>query len=143
MSYRVDLLAPALLGSLFLSPAFAQEAPVPDMKGTWIGTTHAVHIGHMPHRRATREGHNFGGPLELRITITEQEHILFTGKLYINDKVETLIGSINPDSKNGIALDDDGQIMFTLSNPDKMDACYSHMDENVKAAACFTLTRSK
>jgi hypothetical protein len=141
MMSRIALLGSGLLYCLLTSPASA--ADVPDMKGIWKGNTHAVLIGHMPHRQATREGHNFGGPLELQITIKEQEHTMFMGRLDINGRTETLIGSINPDSRNGIALDDDGQIIFTLSGSEKMDACYSHMDENVKATACFTLVRTK
>lgn len=141
MMVRSALLGSGILCWLVSAPASAQD--IPDMKGIWKGNTHAVHIGHMPHRRAVREGHNFGGPLELQITIMEQEHTMFMGRLDINGRTETLIGSINPDSRNGIALDDDGQIIFILSGTEKMNACYSHMDKDVKATACFTLIRSK
>lgn len=113
------------------------------MKGVWKGTTQAVHVGDMPHRKNAKPGHNFGKLIELSANITEQEANMFKGHLDIGNQKEVLIGSVHPATHSGVVLDNDGSFTFTLEGSDVMHACYSHLTDAAKATACFTLTREK
>jgi len=135
------LLAVALLGSAPL-PLAAQGAP--DLLGTWRGRGYAVHIGPSPYRAPQQEGVNFpDNAIELTYVITRQEGNRFAGELSGGTHRETLIGALQPDNRGGIMLDDDGQYIFTMRDPDTMDLCYQHLYPSSKAVACFTITRSR
>jgi hypothetical protein len=141
MTIRKVLLVPAAVLALASPEASAQD--MPDLKGVWKGTTQAVHIGDMPHRRNAKPGHNFGKAINISADIAEQEANMFKGHLDVGDKREVLIGSVHPATQSGVMLDNDGGFTFTLEGRDLMHACYWHMTATAKATACFTLAREK
>ena len=125
------------------APALAQQAP--NLVGTWKGTSPgAAVVGGNPYHQGTSEGEpHFTNAIEFTITITEQKGNRFVGKLSDGKRTEKLIGAISPNNQSGMALDDDGQYVFTIRDRDTLDVCYSHMTQASKVVACFPWTRAK
>ncbi|WP_421694358.1 hypothetical protein [Aestuariivirga sp.] len=117
-------------------------ADEPNLVGVWKGSAIAVHIGDTPYRKSDGEITFGEKQIEFTYTISQQKGPLFSGQMTAMDKSEVLIGSLQPDGKGGVMLDDDGQYAFTLPAPDRMDACYSHMKPNSKVVTCWTLTKA-
>ncbi|MDP1967307.1 MAG: hypothetical protein Q8K93_34470 [Reyranella sp.] len=135
----------AVLALLMLAePAFAQQPP-PNLVGTWKAVSPgAAVVGANPyHPGATQAEPHFTEPLEFTITISEQKANRFTGKLTDGKRAETLIGAISPNNLVGIMLDDDGQYVFTIRDPETLDVCYSHATATSKVVACFPWTKNK
>jgi hypothetical protein len=126
------------------APALAQQPP-PNLVGTWKAVSPgAAVVGSNPyHPGATQAESHFTEPLEFTITISEQKANRFKGKLTDGKRTENLIGAISPNNLVGVALDDDGQYVFTIRDIDTLDVCYSHATQGSKVAACFPWTRSK
>jgi hypothetical protein len=129
--------------ALFCVSQEAAAQDMPDMKGVWKGTTQAVHVGDLPHRKNAKPGHNFGKVINISITIAEQEANMFKGHVEVGDQEEVLIGSFHPATQSGVAVDSDGAMSFTLDGTDAMHVCYWIMSTTAKATACFTLNREK
>jgi hypothetical protein len=122
--------------------AVAQE--IPNMVGTWKGSTKAVIIGSNPYRVAETNGPSLPpNPIEFTYAITKQEDNRFVGTSGAGKFVETLIGAVNPEGKTGIMIDNDGQYQFTLRDTDTMDVCYWHSNLTSKVVACWQLKRTK
>jgi len=137
---RRALVALPLLALLAGSPAAAQD--VPNLVGTWKGSTYAVHIGANPYRTAQGRGVNFPENLvEFTYTITEQHGTRFAGEMVGVDFSETIIGMLRPDNGGGIMLDDDGRYDFTLRDANTIEWCYAHSYPTSKVLACWSLTR--
>lgn len=130
------------LVALFAGSVAAQE--IPNVVGTWKGSTRAVIIGSNPYRIAEAKGPNLPPNLiEFTYSITQQEDNRFVGTSGAGKFSETLIGAINPDNKTGIMIDDDGQYQFTFRDPDTMDMCYWHSNLTSKVVSCWQLKRTK
>jgi hypothetical protein len=130
------------LAALFAGTAIAQE--IPNMVGTWKGSTRAVIIGSNPYRVAESNGPNLPPNLiEFTYSITKQEDNRFVGTSGAGKFGETLIGAINPDGKSGIMIDDDGQYQFTLRDADTIDMCYWHSNLTSKVVSCWQLKRAR
>lgn len=134
--FLVWALALTVLGMSY--PAFAED--LPDLVGTWKGNYTGVHVGPTPHRKG-EAGVNFGKELEFVLVIAEQHGRDFAGQLKVGEKTETLIGSIGPDNKGGIMLDNDGQYFFDIVNGNTIDNCYLHTTPNSKVTGCARMTR--
>lgn len=138
------LLSAALGGLIAAALASgAAAASMPDLKGVWKGSATAVHIGATPYRKSDGKIDLSEDLVEFTYTIDQQKGQLFAGKMAGPGQSETLIGSLAPDGKSGVMLDDDGQYAFTLAGPDQIDTCYSHAKKDSKVIACWTLTRQK
>jgi len=138
---RSLILAFALIAATSL-PAASQQPP--NLIGTWKGTGYAVHIGPNPYRAAEGSGVNFpANGIEFTYVIKEQQGNRFAGESSAGKFKETIIGAVQPDNRGGIILDDDGQYVFTLIDPNTMDACYNHHYPTTKVVSCYRLTRPR
>ena len=123
------------------SPVGAQSAP--SLVGTWKGMAQAIHMGVNPYRAPASSAPVFSAsPMEFTVTIVDQKDNRFTGKKSAGDRTETLIGAISPNNQSGVMLDDDGQYLFTLRDPNTLDVCYNHLNTSGKVVACYTWKRS-
>jgi len=137
---RSALAAFSLLAFLAAAPAAAQE--VPNLVGTWKGTTYAVHIGANPYRVAQGNAVMFPENLvEFTYVITEQHGSRFAGEMSGGNFKETVIGMLRPDNGGGIILDDDGRYDFVLRDANTIEWCYAHSYPTSKVLACWTSTR--
>ena len=118
--------------------AIADE--MPNMVGTWKGNYTGVHVGATPYRKA-ETGVHFGKEIEFVLVIAEQHGRDFAGELKVGKKTETVIGSIQPDNKGGIMLDNDGQYFFTIVDSNSIDNCYLHTTPSSKVTGCARMTR--
>lgn len=130
------------IGSLTWMTSSVSADDVPNLIGTWSGSTTAVHVGDTPYRDAAKPGVTFGSKeIEFTYTISEQKGRNFSGTLSSMGRTETIIGAVEPRGKNGVILDDDGQYSFTLNDDGSIDTCYAHANLASKVVACWTLTR--
>lgn len=121
-------------------PASAQSGP--NLVGTWKGMAQAVQMGVNPYRAPPSSAPVFSASaMEFTITIVEQKDNRFTGKKTAGDRSETLIGAISPNNQGGVMLDDDGQYLFTIRDPNTLDVCYNHLNPSGKVVACYTWKR--
>jgi hypothetical protein len=138
---RSLLVAAALIAAMSL-PAAAQQPP--KMVGTWKGTGNVAHIGPTPYRAAEGTGVNLpANDIEFTYVIKDQQGNRFAGEASAGKFKETIIGAVQPDNRGGVMLDDDGQYLFTLIDPNTMDVCYNHHYPTSKAVGCFRVTRSR
>jgi hypothetical protein len=140
LNFRATLLS-AMVAGLMATPALAQD--VPNMLGTWKGSTHAVHIGANPYRVADGTGVQFpDNAIEFTYTITEQRGQRFAGKSSGGKFSETIIGMLAPSNRSGVMLDDDGQYLLTLVDANTIDMCYSHLYPTSKVVSCWQIKRT-
>jgi hypothetical protein len=128
---------------LAASTASAQAQTPPNLVGTWKTTGTAVMQGLGTRTGNVAQPPAFVGPMEFTMTISEQNGNRFIGKIGTDKRMETLIGAIAPNNQSGMALDDDGQMQFTIRDADTLDLCYSHLHLVAKLVACGTWKRSK
>lgn len=120
--------------------ASAQEAVT--LVGTWKGKATAVHVGSNPYRVAQGKEPNFPSEeIEFTYVFKRQEGNRFSGESSNGKFNETLIGAFKAGNKDGVILDDDGQYLFTVRDPNTIDLCYSHSFPTSRVVACFTVTR--
>jgi hypothetical protein len=127
-----------LAGALLLAaPAAAQP---PDLIGTWKGTGFAVRLG-PSHYRTTKdvEAAFPDKAVEFTYVIKEQHGHRFAGEMTSERGKRTFIGAMQQDNRGGIILDNDGQYIFTLIDPNTIDMCYSCQYPDNKRVACFRL----
>jgi hypothetical protein len=123
-------------------PAASQD--IPNLVGTWKGTAQAVHIGATPYRGGEGGSANFSSnAIEFTYVIKEQQGNRFAGESSGGGAKETIIGALQPDNRGGIMLDNDGQYIFTMIDPNSMDVCYSHQYPMSKVVTCYRLVRSR
>jgi hypothetical protein len=126
----------------FSVAAASQE--IPNLVGTWKGTAYAVHVGLTPYRPGEANTANFSpNPIEFTYSVKEQHGNRFAGESSGGGTNETLIGALQPDNRGGIMLDNDGQYLFTMIDPNSMDVCYSHQYPMSKVVSCYRLIRSR
>ncbi len=120
----------------------AQTRISPNLEGTWKGTAYAVHIGSNPYRAAEKNSPNFPeNGVEFTFSVPEQQGNRFAGTSSGGKFSETIIGTIHPDNRTGVILDD-STYTFTLRNPNTLDLCYHHSFATSRVVACYTVTRS-
>ena len=142
--YRSLFLGAVTLGAMgaVCEPTWAQNAP--NLVGTWKGTTQAIHVGVNPYRSPASSTPVFSSStMEFAITIVEQKDNRIIGKKTSGERSETLIGAISPNNQNGVMLDEDGQYLFTIRDPNTLDVCYNHLNPTSKVVACYSWKRSQ
>jgi len=134
----------SVLFGLLVTAAPSRAVDIPNLVGTWKGTAQAVHVGNNPYRPSDRAGPNMStSEIEFTFTISEQKDNRFSGQSTGGGRTETLIGAISPSNQGGTILDDDGQYVFTIRDPNTLDTCYSHQKPNDKVVACYAWKRVK
>ncbi len=123
------ILAVALLiGST--SIACAQEK-VPNLKGTWIGTSRAIIFGHNAYHPGAERPSDPPRVHEQSYTmrIDGQDGRLLWGQAWATNNPavkDTLALAIASDGKTIVGADNDGAHYMTIAGPDQIERCYAH-----------------
>jgi hypothetical protein len=147
MKYFV--LAAALLG-VTASAAPAQDAAVPDLRGTWSGKGKAVVFGNHAHHPGKRTTAN-----PPRVRDIEATHVVqgqegrvawgYSSSSVANNK-EPFAWALSNDNRTITGADVDGYFRITLITPDRMEKCYVHNAARPSrsiVATCYLMDRAK
>ncbi len=130
-----------VFSGLMFQPSFADE-PL-NVVGTWKGVSSAVHVGSSGHFIHKNAGVNWGEDTEFTWKFTEQRGNDFTGELMTKNRTEHFVGSISPNNKDIIVVDEDGTYNMTVRDPNTIDLCYSHVNVGSRITSCWVLERVK
>ncbi len=112
------------------SAALAQES-VPDLTGTWIGTSKSVVFGQNKYHPG---GETPADPprvreQEYKMEIKGQDGRVFWGEAWASanpDVRDTLALALAADGRTIVGADNDGAHYMTLISPDRIERCYAH-----------------
>ena len=128
MKYFV--LAVALLG-VAASAAPAQDAAVPDLRGTWTGKGKAVVLGnhaHHPGKQTTADPPRVRDidrdPYRAKARTAASPGA--ARRPSVADNKEPFVWALSNDNRSIIGADVDGYFRITLITPDRMEKCYVH-----------------
>jgi hypothetical protein len=134
-------LAPCVLFvALAAAPAAAQTA-VPDLRGTWKGTSESIVMGHgNPHHDAAVTDKPRLSSIPFTMTIDMQDGRRFAGTFASARATDPIIAVI---SQNGTIhmVDEDGWTSGTLLAPNRMELCYMARSATDRVASCTVMTK--
>jgi hypothetical protein len=129
--------------------AFAQEANVPDVVGTWTGAWRTVIFGHNPHHPGSETTADGPRIREIAFTLAfeGQDGRLVWGHSWSDPaKKEPFAATITADGKRIVGSDLDGSLDIAIVSADTMDACYTNTalgPFGAIVASCGTIERAK
>jgi hypothetical protein len=140
----------AAVACVLASAAFAQEA-VPDLTGTWVGTSKSVVFGQNKFHPGSE---TLTAPprvreLDYTMEIAGQDGRLFWGEAWSNADPQvrdTLALALAADGRTIVGADNDGAHYMTLVSPDRIERCYAHPGTSPSGsivAACGFYERAK
>lgn len=144
---RPLILVMALLGFV-ASVARAQDAAVPDLRGTWTGKGKAIVLGTNAHH----PGKKAAPPRVRDVTATHivegQEGRVAWGRssTAVADQKEPFVWALTNDNRSIIGADLDGYFRITLITPDRIEKCYVHNGTSPSrsvVATCYLMDRVK
>ena len=120
----------------------AAQSAVPDLRGTWKGTSETIVLGtgNPHHASATPPAEPRLTSVPFTLTINKQDGRRFSGTFSSARSTETVIAVI---SRAGTIylVDDDGHAWGTLLAPNRMELCYLHLSAAARVASCTELTK--
>ena len=132
-----------MLVALLAAPAGAQTA-VPDMRGTWKGTSESIAMGgehpHHPAGQAPQPSQPRLDHTAFTMTVDMQDGRRFSGTFSsarANDKFIAVISHNN----TIYLVDDDGYTIGTMLAPNRVEICYMMLTPAVHVASCTELTK--
>ena len=146
---KAPVLAVALLGAA-ASVAIAQDAAVPDLKGTWNGKGKAVVFGTNAYHPGPKA--KAAAPRVREVTATHivegQDGRVAWGRSSTTDanQKELFVWALTNDNRSIIGADLDGYFRITLITPDRMEKCYVHNGTSPSrsvVATCYLMDRVK
>ena len=119
------------------------DETVPSMVGVWKGVGVGPMSGSDLHTRDHEDTGVRVNEISVTYTIEKQEGRHFTGTKTTPLHKETVLGSLRPNLRSGIMVDDDGYISFDIVDDNRIDLCYAHTGPNLtsKIAHCYTVMR--
>ena len=146
MRYMLTL---ALVAGLSTT-VFAADA-LPDLKGTWTGTSKAVVFGNNAYHPGTQKPRDPPRVREQAYTfeIDGQDGRVLWGRTWANanpEHFEPLALAILADGKTIVGSDSDGSHFITIVSPDRLERCYTHVGSGPTGsivASCGYLERVK
>jgi hypothetical protein len=138
---KSSLVAFAFGAALLAGPALAET--IPDMRGTWVGTSESIVTGTSGHHAA-------GGAKEaplldnipFTIVVTRQDGHRFWGTVASPRKKEVIVGVVGLDGKSVVARTSEGEIRGSLVDGDTLEHIYS-AGEPVAVLAVNRMKRQK
>lgn len=130
----------ALLAALAIMPAAAETA-IPDLRGTWTGTSESIVLGRgNPHHRAGQSAEPRMSNIAFTMTIDKQDGRRFSGTFSSvrgNDKIIAVV------SRSGTIymIDDDGYSFGTMLAPNRIELCYLLQSRAARVASCTEMTK--
>jgi hypothetical protein len=130
----------AAVAALAAAPAAAETA-IPDLRGTWTGTSESIVMGEgNPHHA----GPSATGPrlssIAFTMTIDKQDGRRFSGTFKSalgNDPIIAVVSRNN----TILMVDDDGYTVGTLMAPNRMELCYLRQTAAARVASCTEMTK--
>jgi hypothetical protein len=123
-----------------VTPAGADNAAVPDLRGTWKGESQSIVLGGTAHHPGQQAGEPRLTSIPFTLVIDKQDGRRFSGTFSSARHSETIIAVI---SRSGAIymVDDDGYDVATMLAPDRMEICYLHLSSASRIASCTELAR--
>ncbi len=138
------------LGLSFLSAGagIAAAQPMPDLKGTWSGTSKTIVAGlasHHPTTTAAKQaGPNRLTEVKFTAKVDGQEGNRVWGTISSPSTTDQFIGVVLPDGKRiRLVLQRGGILDGMLVNPDTIELVYTEHSGGISVAATNTWTRQK
>jgi hypothetical protein len=129
--------------------AFAQDATIPDLVGTWSGEWRTVIFGNNPHHPGNQATSDAPRIREITFTLDfeGQDGRLVWGRSWSNpEKKEPFAATITVDGKRIVGADIDGSFDMAIVSADRVDACYTNTalgPFGAIVASCGTIERAK
>jgi hypothetical protein len=105
------------------------QGTVPDLKGTWTGTSPSVVYGVNQHHPGPGSDETPRiRETEFNLVITGQEDRNLWGYNYskVTDPHEPFAWSLSSNGRTGIGADTDGYYQISVESADAMEVCYAH-----------------
>ena len=125
--------------------AAAAQAPtgIPDLRGTWKGTSESIVLGGgNPHHAAAVTGPPAPrlSSMAFTLVIDKQDGRRISGTFSSARSSETVIAIV---SRTGMIymVDDDGYSAGTLLAPNRLELCYLHLSPATRVASCTELVK--
>jgi outer membrane protein assembly factor BamB len=127
---------------LVAAPAAAQNS-IPDLRGTWKGTSESVVWGagnhhHLPGRPQSAEPRFHSAQFTLKVT--KQQGRRFYGVWSSPGGSEILLGVISRDGTI-YAADDDGYTTAKMLDSGQVELCYLHSGADSRIASCAVMKK--
>jgi hypothetical protein len=140
-------LAIAIAG-VTLSAARAQDAAVPDLRGTWSGKGKAIVLGTNAHHPGKKAGPPRVRDVSATHIVEGQDGRVAWGRSSsaVADQKEPFVWALTNDNRSIIGADLDGYFRITLINPNRMEKCYVHNGTSPSrsvVATCYLMDRVK
>lgn len=117
---------------------------VPDMRGTWKGTSESIATGgehpHHPAGQAPQPSQPRLDNIAFTMTVDKQDGRRFSGTFSSPRSSEKVIAVISRGGAIFLA-DDEGYTHGTLLAPNRMELCYLHVSSAARVASCAELTK--
>jgi hypothetical protein len=130
----------AVLAVPFATSAVAQSPAVPDLKGTWKGTSESVILGagNTHHTKGERVAQMRQVPFTL--VVDQQEGRRFSGTFSSPRASERVVAVV---SRNGAIMmaDDDGYTIGSVLAPNRIELCYLRASAGTRIASCTEMTK--
>jgi len=144
---RYLILAMAFLGFV-ASAARAQDAAVPDLRGTWTGKGKAIVLGSNAHHPGKKAGPPRVRDVSATHIVEGQDGRVAWGRssTAVADQKEPFVWALTNDNRSIIGADLDGYFRITLINLDRMEKCYVHNGTSPSrsvVATCYLMDRVK
>jgi hypothetical protein len=104
----------------------AETAPaIPDMKGTWVGTSESIVTGMTKHHEAPSGDKPLLDNVDFTYVVEGQDGHRFWGTLSSPNFEEDMTGVVTNDGKGIVARSSEGEVRGTFTNADTLDIVYS------------------
>jgi hypothetical protein len=145
---RVFSLLMLSLAVLCAGAGIASAQSMPDLKGTWTGTSKSIVAGLAPHHPTTTPakpaGPNRLTEVKFTIKVDGQEDGRFWGTHGSVTKVEPFIGVLSSDGKRLRVLTQGGGVIDgVVTSPDSIEIFYTEHEDGVSVAATNVWMRQK
>lgn len=146
---RPFILAMAFLG-FAAAAARAQDAAIPDLKGTWTGKGKAIVLGtnaHHPDKKGKAAPPRVRDVTATHIVEGQDDRVAWgRSSTAVADQKEPFVWALTNDNRSIIGADLDGYFRITLITPDRMEKCYVHNGTSPSrsvVATCYLMDRVK
>lgn len=122
--------------------ASATQAAIPDLKGTWTGTSESIVTGNALHHAAQSGKDPLLDNVQFTYVIAGQDGHRFWGTVSSARGEEPITGVVGHDGKSIVARDTDGEIRGAMVDADTIDFVYDHGGTST-VVALNTIKRQK
>ncbi len=136
-----------IAAALVLPTATASAQAIPDMKGTWSGSSHSIVMGanHGHHADNTQPADKpFLASRTFTLQVEGQDGRRFWGTTVTSHSRESFIAVLRADGKSFLLVDSDGTMFVDAMGANSFEGCYTqngaHAGKTL-VASCTTFTK--